>query len=573
MKGFWLIGAVATLAGCSPAGSTTWHVDQANGRDSADGRTPATAWKHAPGDRAATGGPAGVSLRPGDTVLFRGGVSYRGTIQLPASGTAEKPITYTGLGWGEGLAVMDGGDLVQSARPCKSAADCGNAPAWQELTRVEYASPETARIVLFGAKGLYFLSQIPVPPDPFFSDDRSSYLNLPVSEYASLSQGVLRAPELARAAAGGGQAELAFWVRGNEVVRRPLLAVEGDLLRFDPAGVNFWDNRPNAVALAGSFEGLRTPGRYLVLEPGVLLARLRPEDSAATLSIGNGRHGFNLARQSHVTITGLHFRNFAGGRENRRAGIPVASWHDGAEGVEISGNLFGPLLLEHGQGVVQVQGTIGLRLKANRLENLMFASGLRTAGVNRQMLVEGNVMRRIGRTAITLFSVDGAEVRGNIISDVRGIHGNAITAYLKNRDILIEGNCVVMSSRPLTFHGNREPGVRNGLTIRGNIFVSDPDGQGGVLSWGAGTTDVLIEGNVIAGPKTGLLLNQSDRNVRVIGNDTTAIATRGPVPQDWTVQGNRETLSFADALKGRFTEEGCEVPSSRLGLKITRTGL
>lgn len=573
MRGLSLVAAVIALAGCSPAGSTTWHVDYANGRDSADGRTPATAWKHAPGDRAATGGPAATKPQPGDTVLFRAGVPYRGAILLPASGTAEKQVVYSGLGWGEGLGVMDGSDPVTAARPCKSAADCGGAPGWQELTRVEYAQPETERIVLFGAKGLYYLSQVPVPPDPFFSDDRQSFAHLSEGELSSLRQGVLRAPELAKAAAGGGQTELLFWVRGNEVARRPVLAVEGDRLRFDPEGVNFWDNRPNAVALAGSFDGLKAPGRYLVLQPGVVLARLRPEDSARTLSIGNGRNAFNLSRQSHVTITGLHFRNFAGGRGSRRSGIPLASWHNGSEGIEISGNLIGPGLLEHGQGVVQVQGTIGLKLKANRIENVMFASGLRTAGVNRQMLVEGNVIRRIGRTALTLFSVEGAEVRGNVVADIRGIHGNGITAYLKNRDLLIEGNCVVMSPRPLTFHGNREPGVRNGITIRNNILVSDPDGQGGLLSWGAGTTDVLIEGNVIAGPKLGLLLNQSDRNVRVIGNDATNISTRGPVPSDWTLKDNSESLDFQAVLKGKFSEEGCEVPASRLGLKVARAGL
>lgn len=573
MKGVWMVAAIVALAGCSPAGSTTWHVDQDNGRDTADGRTPQTAWKHAPGDGSATGGPARVSLEPGDRVLFRAGVPYRGSIELNASGTAEKPIVYTGLGWGEELGIIDGGNPVTSARACQSAADCGGAPAWAELTRVEYRQPQTSRIVLFGEKGLYFQSQIPLPPDPFFSDDRSSYLELPLSELGSLLQGVLRAPELAKAVQGGGLSELVFWVRGNEVVRRPVLSVEGDMLRFDPEGVNFQDRRPNAVALTGSFQGIAAPGRYLVLTPGVLLARLRPEDKAETLSVGDGRIGFNLARQSHVTISGLHFRNFAGGRENRRTGIPVASWHDGSEGVEVSGNLIGPGLLEHGQGVVQVQGTIGLRLLANRMENVMYGSGLRTAGVNRQMLVEGNVIRRIGRTALTLFSVDGAVVRGNIIADVRGIHGNGITAYLKNRDILIEGNCVVMSSRPITFHGNREPGVRNGITIRRNILISDPVGQGGILSWGAGTTDVLIEGNVIAGPKIGLLLNQGDRNVRVIGNDTTKIATRGPVPSDWTVAGNSETLGFQAALAGTFTEQGCEVPASRLGLKLVRAGL
>lgn len=573
MKMLSIAAAFVALAGCSPAGSTTWYVDYANGRDTADGRTPATSWKHAPGDVAATGRPASQALNPGDKVQFRGGVSYRGAIRLAADGTAEKPILFTGLGWGEGMGVMDGGDAVTAARACESAADCGGASGWNKLSRIEFAVPPTKRIVLFGAKGLYFQSQIPILPDPFFNDDRQSFQEIPDSQLPALRSGQLRQPELAKAAADGGLVELVFWVKGNEVVRRLVLGVQGDVLRFDPTGVIFQDRRPNAVALAGSFAGLNAPGRYLVLRPGVIVANLRPEDSAATLTIGNGRNAFDLQNRRYVTISGLHFRNFAGARAARREGVPIGSWRAGAEGIEISGNLIGPGLLEHGQGVVQVMGTNGLRLKANRIENVMLASGLRTAGVNRNLLVEGNVIRRVGRTGITLFSVDRAEVRGNIVADIRGVHGNAITAYLANRDVLIEGNCVVMSSRPLTFHGNREPGVRNGITIRRNILVTDPNGQGGLISWGAGTTDVRIEGNVIAGPKMGLRVHESDRRVQVIGNDVTRMVLPDPIPSDWTVTGNTETLTLAAALKGEFNEEGCSVPASRLGLKLTRAGL
>ena len=573
MRGFSIAVALVAVAGCSPAGSTTWYVDYANGRDTADGRTAETAWKHSPGDVAATGRPASQALNPGDKVQFRGGVSYRGTIRLSADGTAEKPIVFTGLGWGPGMGVMDGGDAVQAARACRSAADCGGAANWAQLSRIEFAVPPTKRVVLFGAKGLYFQSQLPILPDPFFNDDRQSFQEIPQDQLPALRSGRLHAPDLAKAAAGGGLVELAFWVKGNEVVRRPVLGVEGDVLRFDPADVSFQDRRPNAVALAGSFAGLSAPGRYLVLQPGVIVTNLRPEDSAATLTIGNGRNAFDLLNRRHVTISGLHFRNFAGARGARQEGVPIGSWRAGAEGIEISGNLIGPGLLEHGQGVVQVMGTNGLKLKANRIEDVMLASGLRTAGVNRNLLVEGNVIRRIGRTAITLFSVDRAEVRGNIVADVRGVHGNGITAYLANRDILIEGNCVVMASRPLTFHGNREPGVRNGITIRGNILVTDPDGQGGVISWGSGTTDVRIEGNVIAGPKWGLRVHESDRRVQVIGNDVTQMTMPKPIPSDWTVEDNTETLTLAAALKGAFSETGCSVPASRLGLKLTRAGL
>jgi hypothetical protein len=308
----------------------------------------------------------------------------------------------------------------------------------------------------------------------------------------------------------------------------------------------------------------------MVLAPGVILARLRPGDSAATLSVGTGRAGIALAKQSHIRIEGLWFRNLAGARGRLREGIGVGAFQNGSRDIEVAGNRFGPAAIESGQGIVQIFGTEDFRLIANRIEDVAFGSGLRTASVNRRLTVEGNVVRRIGRTAITMFAVDGAVVRGNMLLDIRGIHGNGITAYLANRDILIEGNCVVGSSRPLTFHGNKTPEVVNGITIRGNILVSQPGGQAAINSWGASTNGVVIEGNILAAPRTGLLMNQSDSNVRVTGNDTTGITTRGPARPDWVIADNSERLRFEDALAGRFSEDSCEVPLSRLKLKVVR---
>jgi hypothetical protein len=571
----------ALLAGCSgaPADSSSWYIDFAGGSDSATGSSPSTAWKHAPGDPNASGRPAAAALKPGDTVFFRPDVPYRGTIRVNASGTAAAPLTFTGLGWPSsgkgsakpGMGVIDGSDPVTSAAPCASAAACGGATDWKLLTRITHDAPSTSRIALFGASGLYYLSQVPALEDPLFSDDRRRFAATPVSMLDELRQGLLTTPELVAAARSGGALELAFWVRGNEVVRRPVIAVEAEGLRFDPTDINFWDDRAGAVALNGSLQGLSAPGNFLVLQPGVIVARLRPGDTAANLSIGNGRPGIIFGKQSHLRIHGLVFRNLVGARGKRREGLGVATFHDGSIDVEVRGNRFGPALLEAGTGIVTLHGTEDFRLIANRIEDIAFGSGLRMSGKPRKLTVEGNVIRRIGRTAITLFSAQEAVVRGNIVADIRGIHGNGITAYLSNRDVLIEGNCVVGSSRPMTYHGNRTPDVRNGLTIRRNIFVTSPGGQGALLSWGAATNGVLIEGNVLVGPRHGLLMSQSEQDVRVVGNDTSGIVTRGPVRADWVVDNNTETLTLDQALKGSFTEDGCEVPASRLGLKIVRS--
>ena len=90
---------------------TTYYVDFAGGTDTNAGTSPTLPWKHAPGDADASGVPANTSLRPGDTVEFRGGVVYVGTIVLAWSGTPDAPITYDGNSagtFGSGRAVLDG---------------------------------------------------------------------------------------------------------------------------------------------------------------------------------------------------------------------------------------------------------------------------------------------------------------------------------------------------------------------------------------------------------------------------------------------------------------------------------
>ncbi len=573
-----LMLGMVSLAACSQgqratASPATYHVDYTGGSDSAAGTSPATAWKHAPGDPNATGVPGRLRLQPGDTVLLRGGVPYRGAITLRSSGTADAPITYSGTGFGAGLGMIDGSEPIRSVRPCSSAADCGGAGNWQQLHRITFTQPNTRRLVLFGKTNPYWLSQVPHASDPFLAEDTSDYVVTPLSSLAELQAGRLQSPELARAAASGGKLELAFWVVPNFVRRVPVLAVEGDTLRFDPEGIRFYEDRDGRAALSGSFAGMHMQGMFLQLSDGVIIARLRPEDSIDTLAIGAGRFAIEAAGQSHIRITGIHFRNLSGSAGVQGEGRAFSSTGPGATDIELKGNLFGPAFIEESNsGLIRVVQGRNIRFISNRIENISVGTAMSLGGHNvGDLLIEGNVIRRIGRSGIYMLGLEGATVRGNILAEVRGIHGNAITAYLGNRNILIEGNCVVSSDRPITYHGDRTPELVNGITIRNNILVAAPGGQAAINSWGRDTNTVTISGNILAGARHGILLNGSDRNVIVEGNDTSGIAINGTAGPGWRIANNSENLTLARAVSGHFSEDGCSVPESRLDLKVVRT--
>ncbi len=567
------IAVAAAVAGCSnaPAGSTTWHVDHESGSNRADGKAVDTAWKHAPGDPQATGAPAGVALKPGDTVLFRAGVPYRGSINVPASGTKEAPITYSGLGWGEGMGIIDGSDPVRAVRPCTAPEDCGGIQTWQGLHRVEFDPPVSKRLVLFGNQGLYFTSQLPKLPDPFLADDRRNFESVPDEHLEAVKRGELVSPALAEAARSGGALELAIWVRPNRVHRRPVLRVEGDRLFFDPEGLNFYE-KSVPVSLVGSGAGLAEEGAFFIAGPDLIIARLRPGDTASTLTIGSGRYGINVAGNRNIRIEGLHFRNLVGSLGDSKEGRAISSYKAGAAAIDMVGNRIGPAYIEHRASMVEFSKIDGLRYTQNLMEDVALGRGFRVAGKHStDILVEGNVFRRIGGTALMLWSVHGGVIRGNFLAELTGVHANGITLYLANQDILVENNCVVASSRPMTYHGDRNPEVPNRFIIRNNIFVSSPTGQGAINSWGASTVGVLIEGNILAGPKLGLLMTKSDRDVKVINNVTTRIGRKDLTRPDWKIEGNREDLRYADALKGEFSEDGCSIPSSGSPLKVVRS--
>lgn len=89
----------------------TYYIDYDTGDDGNNGTTTGTPWKHHPWDANATGTADSTTLVGDDITIFKGGVSYKGTITMAASGTSGHPIVLDGNTagtWGTGDAIIDG---------------------------------------------------------------------------------------------------------------------------------------------------------------------------------------------------------------------------------------------------------------------------------------------------------------------------------------------------------------------------------------------------------------------------------------------------------------------------------
>jgi hypothetical protein len=83
---------LVALAGALPGYGRSYYLS-GSGSDQAGGTSPRTAWK-------SLARLAKATLRPGDTVFFRRGDAFPGSVHLRHSGTAAAPIVLTAYGEG-----------------------------------------------------------------------------------------------------------------------------------------------------------------------------------------------------------------------------------------------------------------------------------------------------------------------------------------------------------------------------------------------------------------------------------------------------------------------------------------
>jgi hypothetical protein len=87
----------------SAKAATSYYVDP-QGSDSADGRTPGTAWKSLSKVNTRT-------FEPGDTVRFKAGGEWTGQLSPHGSGTKSSPVTLTSYGSGARPRIQGGGSV------------------------------------------------------------------------------------------------------------------------------------------------------------------------------------------------------------------------------------------------------------------------------------------------------------------------------------------------------------------------------------------------------------------------------------------------------------------------------
>jgi parallel beta-helix repeat protein len=513
--------------------AATYYVDFDGGLDANDGLDISTPWKHAPGDSNATGN-ASRTLVPGDTVLLKGGVHYKGSITVNASGTSGNPITYKGDGWGTGKAIIDGSEPVTGWTACADAPSCGNNSNWQHIYHANIpsipsflASTPEIRINVIQDGLPITTAQIPESTSRYYQET-STYYSVAPSNVTTTTITDSRLAALGGASLVGSYVYI--WRSPNDISFVKISAYDSgtNTITFPTTTVYTTKNTLYAIAnymgdtvfnQEGQYYFNPTPnggGTYdLYVWPlGDIDLTTTGEITTSVRSLG-----ISINAKDYVTIEGFLIEKQAGDSIGEAIGI-YQNNSSRATNVLINNN---ELTLSNGTdyGSIFFQWGDTATISNNYVHDTLGNMRGIQAGNATQITISGNQVSNISRTGIYFGNADNSEISGNTVTDIFSSHGNGITVYQGSDDIDVYNNVVRNSNINYTMEASSNVRSYNNILDGYNVtsyVVADWGSMSGANTFmnntivnsnsnnalqiaGGGTSSWIIENNIIDGGK------------------------------------------------------------------------
>jgi hypothetical protein len=455
----WLFAAGAVFA-------EDFFVDYESGDDNG------TIWKHAPGDPAATGNPKNAVLRPGDRVLFKGGVVYRGQIQIKNDGVKGNPIVYKGDGWGAEKAVIDGSGLVAATwTKCANQAEAGGNPHWQNiwtcLSSAEADHPTAANMT--ENDQLLWVAQWPNPKDPFFSDDDRDYAQADAISSSTMTD--------SRLDSLGGDSLVGAYIYTQEsganvyFHRITAYASSSHTLTFTAGS---YADQGGKYALMDYVGFIDAPGEYVHNpDPGVgglhriYLWPRSADPNRARITISERGTAIDLTNRSHLVIEGFRIRNHGSSGFNDVVQATTLGQGKRTADLTIRNNdITNNSWTRFAAMSLSVNSCVGVVIEDNAVWNNRFLHGIYIIDCE-NVMVRRNKIGKNGGSPISFRTTTFGAMIDNTAEATFGSHANGLMAY-ENKGILIARNLVVGGNTGLSIQLNENMIIYNNLFIKDN---------------------------------------------------------------------------------------------------------
>lgn len=518
------LASAAALIATPALAERIFYIDFENGNDTANGLSPATAWKRAPGDSKAEGKAKSTKLQAGDTLRFRGGVRYRGNIKTNAKGTEDEPIIFDGSSWGSTKAVIDGSDPLPMATRCRSAAECLNAPNWRQLMRVAVPVNASWDRWLFSSDKAMQLAQWP-SVGPWEYDDTDLYASIPKADYNQLKAGFI--PVSIPVNLQTGSPVLALWHYTNEIAHSTNFQIRSNGINFSHRYYAPYTNKDNKFAIMNTPMAIDAPGKYAISSKDGI-AVFYPDGAAARpISIASHRPGIELSNAQNIVIRGFSFTNFASrSQEISRdmiAGTPILSTTSNTANVTITDNHINSFVLMTQQAGIRLAKATGVIIKRNSLTWGPYSTAIYVSDSKGPATIACNHISYVGRNGLRLLNMFQAELLGNKVEHLHGIHGAGVNLYLDNRLITMKGNIILDTHYPMTAKGNGgKPFFADttppNMIISDNILHGTDPRRAAFSSWGTNLHGLTFENNVLIHDKYAARLAGSEYDITFANN-------------------------------------------------------
>jgi hypothetical protein len=290
-------------------------------------------------------------------------------------------------------------------------------------------------------------------------------------------------------------------------------------------------------ALANHPRLISGQNEYATIDGGRKIV-VQAASNRAKLEVSRRAQAFTIVDRKDIAIKGFEIEGFANGP----AGVGGSALGvNRVSNILFDGNDVHDLHNWTGGGAVQGEAVTGLSITNNSFRDLPHGSGVRI-GTTTDSRIVGNTFDKVGRTGIMVINSRRILVDHNSLRHLYGSHGNGMSVYLANQDVVVSNNLVSDSTRAVTFHGpNRPDAPPNNIVFRANLFKSDGPGGVALQSWGGNTNGVTVERNI-------LLVDNSVHAMRLSGRDRNVVVRQNvidgyqgypmPLSSDTVIQGN-----------------------------------
>lgn len=491
-----------------PAAAATFFVDFEGGSDSNDGLSMASPWKHHPWDDNATGVPASTSVGAGSEVILKGGVHYRGLLEVSDSGSSGNPVILDGNTrgtFGEGRAIVDGSEILTNWTPAGDGLYWANLPS---------EAIDVFRCNLYAGERMLALSQGPATPhDPYHFDDLEEMRSIPPSQVSSTS---ITDPAVFSALPDDFWvgAHVAIWAKPNFIYFPEIESYNPSTGRITFDAVDPYLDRDTKYAILNSQELLDQPGEYVIdTAAGTVLLWPRSLEDLDEVTASVRTHGLDFLGKDHVTVRGIRFLKHGAGLDMPYQGIAVRSMaSSGINNLVFEGNEVAYNRSMSRSGAITVAYGTDCRVSGNFIHHNFRNRGI-IVTYGDGHVVEENVLFANGGTGIYFAVTDDSQIRSNLILNHMGTHGNGITLYTNCTECVVSKNQVLDGNIAITTKGSID------LTIAYNVFSVHSSLNGyTVADWG-GSTGLTYFNNVVdSHSNKGLFIGSSSLNGASVRN-------------------------------------------------------